>query len=164
MNGYDIGSVTSDDRSDIEKLISDIDALLDKDNLTGSERSGLEALREKAKALLDRIDAAKAAAGSDDITAVDGITKENVKPGDKDALKKAEKAIEDALRDFGGNYTEKEQKELEDKLARVKNALSALNGGGAPDTGITLCAVMLALLTLVTGAAAVGKKRKHIVK
>ena len=164
VNGYDIDSVTSDDRSDIEKLISDIDALLDRDNLTGSERSGLEALREKAKALLDRIDAAKAAAGSDDITAVDGITKDNVKPGDKDALKKAEKAIEDALRDFGGNYTDKEQKDLEDKLARVKNALSALDGGHSPDTGITRFAVLLVIGAVAAGTTAAGKKkkRKHI--
>ena len=55
VNGYDIDTVTSDDKADIEQLIADIDALLDGDNLTDAEREALEALKETAKALLDRI-------------------------------------------------------------------------------------------------------------
>lgn len=34
VNGYDIDKVTSDDKADVEKLIADIDTLLDGDNLT----------------------------------------------------------------------------------------------------------------------------------
>lgn len=45
---------------------------------------------------------------------------------DKETLEKAEKALEEALRDFGGNYTEEERKELETKLATVKEALAAI--------------------------------------
>ena len=58
--------------------------------------------------------------------AADGITKDNVKREDKEALEKAEKALEGALRDFDGNYTDKEQDDLETKLETVKAALAAI--------------------------------------
>lgn len=127
VNGYDIDKVTSADKADIEKLISDIDTLLDGDNLTESERAALEALKGTARALLDRIAAAKDAAEADEIKAVDGITKDNVKLENKEALEKAEKALEGALRDFDGNYTEEEQRDLEEKLETVKAALAAIS-------------------------------------
>ena len=126
VNGYDIDKVTSADKADVEKLISDIDTLLDGDNLTESERAALEALKGTARALLDRIAAAKDAAEADKITAVDGITKDNVKLEDKEALEEAEKALEGALRDFDGNFTEEENNDLETKLETVKAALAAI--------------------------------------
>lgn len=126
VNGYDIDKVTSADKADIEKLIADIDTLLDGDNLTDTERAALEALKGTARALLDRIAAAKDAAEADEITVIDGITKDNVKLEDKEALEEAEKALEGALRDFGGNYTEEENTDLETKLETVKAALAAI--------------------------------------
>lgn len=126
VTAYDIDKVTSADKADIEKLISDIDTLLDGDNLTESERAALEALKGTARALLDRIAAAKDAAEADEIKAVDGITKDNVKLKDKEALETAEKALEGALRDFDGNYTDKEQEDLETRLETVKAALAAI--------------------------------------
>ena len=127
VTAYDIDKVTSADKADIEKLIADIDTLLDGDNLTESERAALEALKGTARALLDRIAAAKDAAEADEIKAVDGITKDNVKLENKEALEKAEKALEGALRDFDGNYTEEEQRDLEEKLETVKAALAAIS-------------------------------------
>ena len=126
VTAYDIDKVTSADKADIEKLISDIDTLLSGDNLTDTERAALEALKGTARALLDRIAAAKDAAEADEITVIDGITKDNVKLEDKEALEEAEKALEGALRDFGGNYTEEENKDLETKLETVKAALAAI--------------------------------------
>lgn len=126
VNGYDIDKVTSDDKVDVEKLIADIDTLLDGDNLTDTERVALEALKGTARALLDRIAAAKDAAEADEITVIDGITKDNVKLGDKEALETAEKALEGALRDFEGNYTDEEQEDLETRLETVKAALAAI--------------------------------------
>ena len=126
VTAYDIDKVTSADKADIEKLISDVDTLLDGDNLTESERAALEALKGTACALLDRIAAAKDAAEADEIKAVDGITKDNVKLEDKEALEKADKALEGALRDFDGNYTEEENTDLETKLETVKAALAAI--------------------------------------
>lgn len=126
VNGYDIDKVTSDDKADVEKLIADIDTLLDGDNLTDTERAALEALKGTARALLDRIAAAKDATEADEITVIDGITKDNVKLGDKEALETAEKALEGALRDFEGNYTDEEQEDLETRLETVKAALAAI--------------------------------------
>lgn len=126
VNGYDIDKVTSDDKADVEKLIADIDTLLDGDNLTDTERAALEALKGTARALLDRIAAVKDAAEADEITVIDGITKDNVKLGDKEALETAEKALEGALRDFEGNYTDEEQEDLETRLETVKAALAAI--------------------------------------
>ena len=126
VNGYDIDKVTSADKADIEKLIADIETLLSGDNLTDVERADLEALKGTDCALLDRITAAKDAAEVDEIEVVDGISKDNVKLEDKEALEKAEKALKGALRDFGGNYTEEENKELETKLEAVKAALAAI--------------------------------------
>ena len=126
VNRYDIDKVTSADKTDIEKLIADIETLLSGDNLTDAERTALEALKGTARALLDRIAAAKDAAEADEITVIDGITKDNVKLGDKEALETAEKALEGALRDFDGNYTEGEGKDLEEKLEAVKAALAAI--------------------------------------
>ena len=127
VNGYDIGKVTSADKAGIEKLIADIDVLLGSDNLTNAERAALEALKATARTLLDRIAAAKNASEDDEIKAVDGIVGNNVKLEDKEALEKAEKALESALRDFDGNYTEVERKELETKLETVKAMLTAIN-------------------------------------
>ena len=126
VNRYDIDKVTGIDKADIERLIADTDTLLSVDNLTDAERTALEALKDTARALLDRIAAAKDAAEADEIKAVDGITKDNVKLRDKEPLEKAEKALEGALRDFGGNYTEGESKNLGEKLEAVKAALAAI--------------------------------------
>ena len=125
-NGYDIDKVTSDERADIEKLLADIDTLLGGDNLTDSERAALEALKAAVQALLARIDAAKAAGEGKDIDSVTAITEDNVKTEDEAALDKAEKALEETLRDFEGNLTEKERSDLETKLKNVKAALAAI--------------------------------------
>ena len=126
INGYDIETVTSADKADIENLISDIDNLLCGDNLTTEERTDLEKLKETAKKLLERIEAAKAASEADDISKVEEITSDNVKAEDKDELEKAEKAIEKALDDFGGNFTDEEREDLEKKLETVKKALETI--------------------------------------
>ena len=126
VNGFDVDRVTSDDKAQIEELIAGIDALLGGDNLTDGERAALEALKDTAQTLIDRIAAAKAAAESDEIRAVDGIGKDNVKREDKDALIAAKKAAEDALRDFDGNYTDEEREALKETLDTVQAALDAI--------------------------------------
>lgn len=126
VGSHEIEKVTSDCKAELEKLVADIDTLLGGDNLTDAERAQLEALRGAARVFLGRIAAAKDAAESEEIKAAYGITKENVKLDDKENLEKAEKALEGALRDFDGNYTEEENKDLETKLETVKAALAAI--------------------------------------
>lgn len=127
VSGYDISTVTSDDKAALEQLIADIDTLLNGDNLTEAEREALEALKAALEALLDRIAEAKAAAEAPEITEVSDITKDNVTPEDRGALEQAQTALEDALDEFGGNYTEEEREALEDLLETVKEALAALD-------------------------------------
>lgn len=126
VGSYDIDKVTSAGRTDIEQLITDIDTLLGGGNLTDTERAALEALKQTAQALLDRIAAAKSATEADEIVAVKDVTKDNVTLDDKEALEKAEKALEKALDDFDDNYTDDERKALNGKLDTVKAALDAI--------------------------------------
>lgn len=176
VNGYDIDKVTSADKADTEKLISNIDTLLGGDNLTDTERTTLEELKDTAQALLDRIAVAKDAVEADEITAVSGITKDNVKFEDKKALEKAEKALEDALHDFDGNYTEEERKKLEEKLETVKVALSAIGNleksgevANSPKTGEASDLIPWIILLFISGGIVTGtkianKKKKRSVK
>ena len=168
VNGYDIDKVTGADSADIENLIADIDTLLSGDNLTDTERAALEALKETAQALLGRLADAGSAAGRNEIGAVDGITADNVKRGDREALEKAEKALEDALRDFGGNYTGEERKALGEKLTAVKAALASLRNADrddSPDTGAAADLTLWFALLFVSGgvitAVAVAGKKKN---
>lgn len=116
----------ADTVSAVEGQIFEIMETFDDSESTEDEWNKLTDAAERCKALTDCISAAKSAAEADEITAVDGITKENVKPEDRDILEKAEKALENALRDFDGNYTEEEKRDLEGKLETVKAALAAI--------------------------------------
>lgn len=126
VQSYNIDTVTSEDQADLQKLCDDLDSLLSGDNLTDSEREELQKLKDAAKALLSRIAAAKEAAEKKEITDVEKITADNVKVEDKEPLKKTKEALEDALRTFDGNYTEKEKAVLQEKLDRVNAALAAI--------------------------------------
>ena len=123
VNGYDIDTVTSDDKADIEQLIADIDALLNGDNLTEAEREALEALKETAKSLLDRI--AEVAAEIDRITeAVNGYDIDTVTSDDKANIEQLIADI-DALLD-GDNLTEAEREALEALKETAKTLLDRI--------------------------------------
>ena len=126
VNGYDVATVTSDDKAAIEKLIADIDALLDGDNLTAAEREALEALKAAAEALLERLAEVKAAIEDEKITAVRDITAENVTADDRKALEDAQKALEEVLKNYDGNLTDAEREALNKQLETVKDALAAI--------------------------------------
>ena len=127
VNGYDIDKVTSDDKADIEKLIADIDILLEGDNLTEEEREELISMRDKLNALLDKIAAVKDAIGGSVITGVEDITKDNVKADERKALEDAKKEIEKALEDYENNYTEDELDEIRGRLEEINKALDTID-------------------------------------
>lgn len=122
-------NVTSDDREDVEETQTTVDAYLAMEPSTDendNEKKTLEDLKKHVEELLQQLDDAKAAMQSETITKVDNIDKTNAKASDKPALEAAKAAIEKALEDFDGNYTEAEKTELNEKLARIKAALAAL--------------------------------------
>ncbi len=115
-NSYDEATVTSADKADIEKLLADIKALTDGDNVTDAEREQLNGNEATLKALLDKIGAT-----ADEIarieTAVNGYDEESVKSTDKadlEQLKADIKALTDAT-----NITEDERTKLGELDAKL---------------------------------------------
>lgn len=60
VNRYDLSTVKSSDKENINKLITDIDALVDTGNLTEAEKTALDSINAKAEALIRKIDDAAA--------------------------------------------------------------------------------------------------------
>ncbi|MBR3818920.1 MAG: hypothetical protein IKJ41_07195 [Clostridia bacterium] len=138
-NSYDIDTVTSADKADIEKLLADIKALTDGDNITDAEREQLNGNEATLNALLDKIGAT-----ADEIarieTVVNGYDEESVKSTDKADL---EQLVEDikALTDKT-NITEDERtalealdekadsliKKIDDTAAEIARIDEAVNG------------------------------------
>lgn len=93
---------------------------------TAEEKQTLQALKNELEAVSGQLEKAEAAKADEAITNVDKIDSSNAKSGDKTKLTEAKNAIEKALKDFGGNYSEAEKKELNDKLERIEAALGAI--------------------------------------
>ncbi len=138
-NAYDIDTVTSADKADIEKLIADIKALTDGDNITDAEREQLVADDETLDALLAKINAtAEEIARIEE--AVNGYDEESVKSTDKADLEQLKADIK-ALTDTQ-NITEDERtklgnldatldsliKKIDDTAAEIARIDEAVNG------------------------------------
>lgn len=157
------GNVTSDDREDVEETQTTVDAYLAMEpssDENDNEKKTLEDLKKHVEELLQQLDDAKAAMQSETITKVDDIDKTNAKASDKPALEAAKAAIEKALEDFDGNYTEAEKTELNEKLARIKAALAALTAQEKAEklavrTGDEAMPVLWVLVLVVALAAVV---------
>ena len=160
-------NVTSAERKTAEDTLAEVNRYLGMEP-SAAEKTELEALKQKLDGLIERLNAAKAAMESKDITAADGKDKSNVKAADKPVLEKAKTALEKALQDFGGNYTQAEKKTLSDKLDRVKAALNALaeaeRRAQAPGTGDSahpvLWIVLAAAAVAAIAALVIVKKKK----
>ena len=92
VNAYDVSTVKSTDKADLEQLVADIKALTDGQNITADERTNLEALDATADALLAKI---AETTGEYDrvIAAANGYDKSTVTSADKDALVQLNKDI-----------------------------------------------------------------------
>ncbi len=122
-NAYDIDTVTSADKADIEKLIADIKALTDGDNITDDEREQLVANDETLGALLERIN--ETAAEFERInTEVDSYNVDSVKSPDREAVEQLKEDIE-ALK-ATDNVTEEEKAVLEEKFEKVNGLISRI--------------------------------------
>ncbi|MBR4051247.1 MAG: leucine-rich repeat protein [Clostridia bacterium] len=110
-NAYDISTVTSADKADIEKLLADSKALQDGDNITEAEEAALVENDATLNALLDRIAATTKEIERID-EAVNGYDEETVKSSDEDAINQLKEDIK-ALTD-GDNLTDDERTALEE--------------------------------------------------
>ena len=117
VNGYDKETVTSDDVPELGKLIDDIKALTDGDNLTEDEKGALE---ETEKAIDDLVE--KLAEVAEEIKRVDEAVKsydeETVKSTDREDLAQLKEEIQSLI--DSDNTTENEKTVLKDMIADIE--------------------------------------------
>lgn len=125
VNSYDLDTVKSSDKEDIEALVDQTDMLLNGDNLTESERDTLETVKEKAEALLDKID--EVTAECDRIAEqVNRYEMTTVTEDDKTSLEILTEDIEKLL--ATENLTDEETAQLNGFIAKLENLLDRLDG------------------------------------
>lgn len=127
LKNYDIATVTSDDKIELDKMLGEIDALLADENITDNGNKALEEIESEVKALLKAIDDAAKAVDTENTEKVKDVTAENVTPGDKTDLTNAKTDFEKALEEKSGNYTTEEKKAIEDEIKRIDGALKVIN-------------------------------------
>lgn len=126
VNGYAADSVKSSDKTAIQDLIENMDALISGDNLTDDEKSALGTVAEQGDLLLDKIEEAAEASKSDALAAVEDVTADNVSLEDKGSLEQALKDLTEALEKFDDRYTEAEKAAMQDKLDDIKGSLEVI--------------------------------------
>ena len=134
-DGYDITTVTSGDKADLEKLLADIDKQLESTNLTDEEISGLNGDKKAVEDLLAKI------AGVDElidklIEDVNEYSDDTVKSTDQEAIEQMIDDIEVVLET--DNLTEDEEKALEDARDKAEGMLETIEEAAkATDTDNT---------------------------
>ena len=134
-DGYDITTVTSGDKADLEKLLADIDKQLESTNLTDEEISGLNGDKKAVEDLLAKI------AGVDElidklIEDVNEYSDDTVKSTDQEAIEQMIDDIEVVLET--DNLTEDEEKALEDARDKAEGMLETIEEASkATDTDNT---------------------------
>jgi hypothetical protein len=131
LSRYDINTVKSSDKVNIENILADILALLKGDNLTSTERIEMEGEKATAEALLKRIQDAYDQSHTPNVQTAGGMTEATVQPTDRAIIEGAIKDLNRAIELYPGNYTTVERKEIDDELARLQALLDKLDAIGA---------------------------------
>lgn len=119
LKALDLDAVKSDNRETIEE----VQTLLKAGKFTNKE--WLDAL-EKCEDLLDKLDAADAAASTENIQQAENVTESNVKFTDLTVLEKAKADLNKALEENAGNYTDEETEAIREELERIDELLDAI--------------------------------------
>ena len=131
VDGYDLASVTSDDKADLEQLLADINEQLQSTNLTDEEISELNGDKKAVEDLLTKIK------GTDELIDkltedMDGYSEDTVKSTDKDAIEQIIEDI-DALLETE-NLTNAEKKALEDAKTKAEGLLETIEDAAEATT------------------------------
>ena len=131
VDGYDLATVTSDDKADLEQLLADINEQLQSTNLTEEEISELNGDKKAVEDLLTKIK------GTDELIDkltedVGGYNEDTVKSTDKDAIEQIIEDI-DALLETE-NLTDAEEKALEDAKTKAEGLLDAIEDAAEATT------------------------------
>lgn len=119
-------TITSAHKDTVNDLMTRLDTLLDGSNLTEGEKDALEAVKAIGESLLQQIEQSAQAGTTENTDKVEDITPGNVSLEDQDDLTAAKEDLENALDNFGDNYTEEEKAALEDKLEQINQALESI--------------------------------------
>ena len=125
IEGLTLDNVTSADKADIEAVKAQV-AAVDTASATEAEKAALREITDTCDTLLERLEQASQAGNGEMADKVEGITPDTVKPEDKDDLLAAKEKLEEALENFGGNYTQEEKGALEEKLEQINSALDSI--------------------------------------
>lgn len=125
---FDEDTVTSADKTKLEALSEDVEALLDSKNLTRAERTALEETLEQIQEMTEVL--AETAAASDAATdAVEKLDAATVNSADKKVLEQAVADMDKLL--AGKNLTEAERKTLTETKADAKAMLEVVEAAQA---------------------------------
>lgn len=125
IDGLTADNVTSEDKEAVEMVKKQVGSI-DLEDATEEEKATLQEILDKCDALIDKINESVQAGNTEIIDKVENITPDNVKPEDKDDLTAAKEDLENALENFGDNYTEEEKAEIQNKLEQINNALESI--------------------------------------
>ena len=126
LGGIAETNATSADRETVQEYLDDLTERQKDSKLTSEEKTILNKLAEEAQKILDQLDAAQQASSAETIEQTQDVTVDNVVLDDKMLLEQAKKDIEQALTNFGDNYTEDEKAKLEESLASVEETLAVI--------------------------------------
>ena len=137
LKDYDPATVTSEDKAELEEMLSEINTILADETTTDNGKKALEEVKEQVEKLIKEITDAAEAIDTENTVKVENVTPENVTPENKTDLEGAKADLEKALEDNGGNYTEDEKKAIEDELGRIDEALEVIGNVEAVEEGIS---------------------------
>ena len=118
-------NVTSQDKETVETVKEQIESI-DLEDATEDEKTALQEILDKCNELVEKIEESVQAGNTENTDKVEDITADNVKPENKDDLTAAKEDLENALENFGDNYTEGEKAEIQDKLDQINKALESI--------------------------------------
>lgn len=137
IEGITTDNVTSEDNAAIEAVKAAVEAV-NTDEATDEEAEALKSILDSCESLITKLKESVQAGSTGNTEKVEDITADNVKPEDKEDLTAAKEDLENALKNFGGNYTEGEKAALEEKLEQINNALNSIEKAVTVQDAITV--------------------------
>lgn len=119
-------NATSEHRETIETVLEKVETVLKADGIPAAEKAALEEIQTSCQEMLKVIADAAAAIDTEDIRKAADKNAANVKLQDKDDLKKAKTALEEALEKYEGNYTQQEKTAIRKEIERLGKAIETI--------------------------------------
>ena len=126
LKDYDPATVTSEDKAELDEMLSEINTILADETTTSNGKKALEEVKEQVEKLIKEITDAAEATDTENTEKVENVTQENVTPENKNDLEGAKADLVKALEDNGGNYTEDEKQAIEEEIKRIDDALEVI--------------------------------------